>query len=75
MGSPLPVVRVREVVAALERAGFSRHHQTGSHLVLKHASRPARVTVPMHSGDLKRGTLRSIIRESGMTVEQFLELL
>lgn len=76
MGAGLPVVRAREVVAALERAGFVRHHQTGSHLVLKHGTRPAfRVTVPMHGGDLKRGTLRSIVRQSGLSLEQFLALL
>lgn len=48
-----------------------RHHQTGSHLVLRKDS-ALRVTVPMHTGDLKRGTLRSIIRQSGLTLEQFL---
>jgi predicted RNA binding protein YcfA (HicA-like mRNA interferase family) len=72
----LPVVRSREVVSALERAGFVVHHQTGSHLVLKHhGPPPRRVTVPMHARDVKRGTLRSIIREAGMSVEEFTALL
>lgn len=76
MGTGLPVLRAREVVAALGRAGFGAHHQTGSHLVLKHPGPPVRrVTIPMHGGDLKRGTLRSIIRESGFTVEEFVALL
>lgn len=76
MGDGLPVLRAREVVAALLRADFVRHHQTGSHLVLKHPGQPAlRVTVPMHGGDLKRGTLRSIVRQSGLTVGEFLALL
>ena len=74
--SALPVLRPREVVAALVRAGFVAHHQTGSHLVLKRAGvPPRRVTVPMHGRDLKTGTLRSIVRESGMTVDEFLDLL
>jgi len=60
----------------LERAGFVRNHQTGSHLVLKHPARPAlRVTVPVHRGDLKRGTLRSILRQAGLGIEEFLALL
>jgi predicted RNA binding protein YcfA (HicA-like mRNA interferase family) len=72
----LPVLRARQVVSALVRAGFEVHHQTGSHLVLKHAGPPPRrVTVPMHTRDVKPGTLRSIIREAGMSVEEFAALL
>jgi predicted RNA binding protein YcfA (HicA-like mRNA interferase family) len=36
---------------------------------------PRRVTIPMHARDLKKGTLRSILREAGLTVEEFLSLL
>ncbi len=72
----LPVLRPRAVVAALERAGYVVHHQTGSHVVLKHPRPPARrVVVPMHGRDLKRGTLRSILREAQLTVEAFIDLL
>jgi len=70
----LPVLRPREVVAALRRAGFVVHHQTGSHAILKSAA-GRRVTVPMHNRDLKTGTLRSIVRESGMSVDEFVALL
>jgi predicted RNA binding protein YcfA (HicA-like mRNA interferase family) len=72
----LPVLRSREVVAALGRAGFFVHHQSGSHAVLRHRTDASRrVTVPMHSRDLKRGTLRSIVREAGLSVDQFVRLL
>jgi len=73
---PLPVVRPRAVLAALRRAGFFVHHQTGSHVILRH-DRDAirRVTVPMHNRDLKRGTLRSIVRQSGLTIDEFVRLL
>jgi predicted RNA binding protein YcfA (HicA-like mRNA interferase family) len=75
MGS-LPVVRPREVVAALHRAGFFVHHQTGSHLVLKNAAvPPRRVTVPMHARDVRPGTLRAILREAGLTADEFVALL
>lgn len=72
----LPVLRPREVVRALEMAGFFVHHQTGSHAVLRHGTDSARrVTVPMHARDLKRGTLRAIVRSAGMSVEEFADLL
>jgi predicted RNA binding protein YcfA (HicA-like mRNA interferase family) len=48
----------------------------GSHCRLIHAIDPARkVTVPVHSGDLKRGTLRAIIAQAGLTVADFVMLL
>jgi len=72
----LPIVRPREAVAALQRAGFVAHHQTGSHLVLKlEGAVTRRVTVPMHARDLKKGTLRSILREAGLSVDEFVALL
>jgi predicted RNA binding protein YcfA (HicA-like mRNA interferase family) len=72
----LPVLKAREVVTALERAGFFVHHSIGNHVQLKHRDRPElRVTVPYHTGDVPRGTLRSIIRQAGLTVEQFSALL
>ncbi len=71
----LPVMRPRQVVAALRRAGFLVHHQTGSHVILKHAAGVRRVTVPMHARDLKTGTLRAIVREAGMSVDEFVAWL
>lgn len=74
--SGLPSVRPAELIRALERAGFSVHHATGSHYVLKHKERPAlRVVVPYHSGDVKRGVLRSILRQADLTTEELKELL
>jgi predicted RNA binding protein YcfA (HicA-like mRNA interferase family) len=76
MSGRLPALKPKEVLAALPRAGFFIHHTAGSHYVLKHPDRPAlRVTVPYHNKDLKRGTLRSIIRQSGLTQEEFVKLL
>ena len=69
----LPVLKAREVIRILERAGFYEVRQRGSHLQLKRGN--LLVTVPVHSGDLNPGTLRSIIRQAGMTVEEFLMLL
>jgi predicted RNA binding protein YcfA (HicA-like mRNA interferase family) len=76
-GAGLPVVNGRQVIRALMKAGFVLDRITGSHHVLMHPQDPRRtVTVPVHAGrDLKRGTLRSIIRQSGFTVEEFADLL
>jgi predicted RNA binding protein YcfA (HicA-like mRNA interferase family) len=76
MNQRLPALTARDVVRALERAGFKESRQSGSHCRLIHISDPARkVTVPIHGGDLKRGTLRGIIAQAGFTVAEFLELL
>jgi predicted RNA binding protein YcfA (HicA-like mRNA interferase family) len=76
-GGGLPVVNGRQVIRALMRAGFVVDRIAGSHHVLMHPRDPGRtVTVPLHAGrDLKRGTLRSIIRQAGFTVEEFVDLL
>jgi len=71
----LPTVTSKEVVAALLKAGFETRHQTGSHLLLHHPLTKARTTVPMHARDLDRGLLRKILKQAGLTDEQFRELL
>jgi predicted RNA binding protein YcfA (HicA-like mRNA interferase family) len=65
------------VARALYRAGWYKHHQTGSHLILRHADHPGmRVDVPMHSGKiLKPKTLARIVDSAGLTVEEFIRLL
>ena len=63
----------REAVKALERVGFEEVAQRGSHLKLRSAGGRV-VIVPMHR-ELKAGTLRSIIRQSGLSVDDFGDLL
>jgi predicted RNA binding protein YcfA (HicA-like mRNA interferase family) len=71
----LPVVSGREVVRALSRLGYRLDHQTGSHLILRQDDPPhRRLTVPDHR-ELAKGTLRSLIRQAGLTVEEFSRLL
>jgi predicted RNA binding protein YcfA (HicA-like mRNA interferase family) len=72
--SGLPRVSGREVVAALNKAGFLVRRQKGSHIILRRDIPFAQTVVPDHA-ELDRGTLRAIIRQSGMTVEQFIALL
>jgi predicted RNA binding protein YcfA (HicA-like mRNA interferase family) len=72
----LPIVRPAEVIRALEHAGFFVRRVKGSHYVLKHPVKSTLlVIVPLHNRDLKRGTLQSIIKQAGLTIEEFLELL
>lgn len=72
---PLPVVRSRSLIAALERAGFETARQKGSHVRLRHPDGRV-VTVPVHAGqDIGRGLLRKILRDADITVEEFLRLL
>jgi predicted RNA binding protein YcfA (HicA-like mRNA interferase family) len=76
MRARLPALPGRAVIAALERGGFHVHHVKGSHHVLRHPSKPrARVVVPVPRGDLPIGTLRGIIKQAGLTVDEFLDLL
>ena len=53
--------------------GYAIDHQTSSHIILRHASQ-RRLTVPDHK-EVAKGTLRSLIREAGITKERFVELL
>lgn len=65
----LPSRSAGQVVRILERHGFERVRQSGSHLVLRHAD-GRRVTVPMHkSRDLGRGLLARIMKDAGLTIE------
>ena len=76
MNQRLPTLTAKEAIRALERNGFVISRTSGSHCRLIHSVDPARsVTVPVHSGDLKRGTLRAIIAQTGLNVAEFLDLL
>jgi len=73
MPDKMPSLTPRQVAAALERAGFVRVRQTGSHAQYRKGN--LTVTVPMHARDLRRGTLASIIRQARMTPEEFAKFL
>lgn len=70
--SRLNNVSARECIRALERAGFVFKRQKGSHIIMGKLGR--RVSVPNHN-PIKPGTLRNIIDQAGLTVDEFLELL
>lgn len=71
----IPAMTAREVVQKLKRAGFMEWRQSGSHLSMYREKDGKALTIPIHfKKDIPIGTLRAIIKESGMTVEEFLEL-
>ena len=70
----LPSLSAREVVRAFGKAGYALDRQTGSHLILYHPGERRTLSIPNHN-PVKRGTLRTLIRLSGMTIDQFLGLL
>jgi predicted RNA binding protein YcfA (HicA-like mRNA interferase family) len=76
MPQRLPALTPTKVIRALQRAGFYIHRQTGSHVHLKRNAKPElRITVLYHLHDLPIPILHSIIRQAGMTVEEFRRLL
>jgi predicted RNA binding protein YcfA (HicA-like mRNA interferase family) len=65
------VSTAKEVVSFLKRKGYIEKRQTGSHLVLQNPASRIRVVVPMHSGDLPKGLLHRIKKDSGFSMEDF----
>lgn len=74
MSPQLPVISGREAVRAFEKAGFRSIRQKGSHIIIRRDQPFAQLTVPDHKL-LDRGTLRSLIRQSGLSVQEFTDLL
>lgn len=70
MGSALPVMSGREVVRVFESLGWEAVRQTGSHIIMTKDEEPVTLSVPDHR-EVAKGTLRSLIRTAGLTVEEF----
>ena len=72
--SALPSMNYRTVTGHLRRHGFIfDRNAKGSHEIWFHPVSRLRTTVPHHPGDIPRGTLRAIIRQSGLSVDEFLK--
>ncbi len=77
MSPRLPHITGIQVIRALRGAGWYPDHQRGSHVYLKHSDHPGkRVTVAVHSGEtIKPKTLQTILKQAGLSLEEFQELL
>jgi predicted RNA binding protein YcfA (HicA-like mRNA interferase family) len=71
----LPSVTPRRLLRALQKAGWQIHRRRGSHVSLRKEGCPYVVVVPMHPRDMPRGTLMDIIKDAGLTPEEFARLL
>lgn len=75
MSKELPSFRAREAVRILEKAGFVKWRQKGGHLTMFRPNDNRALTVPIHSSTtLPKGTLRVIVKQAGLTIEEFLNL-
>jgi predicted RNA binding protein YcfA (HicA-like mRNA interferase family) len=73
--SRLPVLSASELIKALSKLDYQNDHQTGSHIILRNKNYPfRRLTIPNHK-EIAKGTLRTIIREAGLTLDEFLKLI
>jgi predicted RNA binding protein YcfA (HicA-like mRNA interferase family) len=67
----VPLLRPREVAQVFERSGWRAVRQRGSHIIMTKTGHFASLSIPNHP-QVARGTLRALIAEAGLTVEQFL---
>lgn len=72
----LPRITGKEAIAALARAGFVKKGIRGSHHYMMHPENPSVVTIPVHARQIiPPKTLKSILDQAGLTVEEFIDLL
>lgn len=72
--SKLPIISGRECVKALQKCGFYIRRQEGSHIILRRDNPFSQTVVPDHK-QLDRGTLKAILRQTDLSLEDFLILL
>ena len=71
----LPLLSSVAIIKALSKIGYKFDHQSGSHIILRATQPPFRRAVVPTRKEMPRGTLKEIIREAGLTPEQFISLL
>lgn len=62
----------REVISILQKLGFIRRRQTGSHIVMHNPMLKRTIPAPMHAKDVKKGLMKSIIKQANSTEQEFL---
>ncbi len=70
----LPSIDWHDVVRAFEKADWQHDRTRASHYIMTRPGRPGLLSIPMHR-PVKRGTLRKLIREAGLSVDEFVNLL
>lgn len=59
-------MKAREIIKLLKKDGWEEKTQKGSHLQLVHPTRKGKITIPVHGGDIPKGTLNSILKQAGL---------
>ncbi len=59
-------MKVKELIKLLKNDGWQEKDQKGSHLQLVHPEKSGKVTIPVHGGDIPKGTLNSILKQAGL---------
>jgi predicted RNA binding protein YcfA (HicA-like mRNA interferase family) len=72
MSKPLPAIKPTELIRALEKAGWDILRHKGSHLVMHKSKSLNILVIPMHNRDLPKGTLRGILNDADMSVEELI---
>ena len=70
----IPSFKPKELIKKFEKMGYIVDRQKGSHVILYHPTQYKRLTIPLHVKDMPKGTLLSIIKQAGLTKEEFLKL-
>jgi len=71
----LPVITAKKLIKALVKLDFQKDHITGSHFLFYRTKDRKRVVVPYHTKDLPKGTLLTILKQAGITKEEFVKAL
>jgi len=70
-----PSLRHKKIIRVLKKIGFEEARQTGSHLILLNRESKKIIPVPIHNKDIKKGLLIGIIKQAGLTTDEFIKLL
>lgn len=65
----------KEMVSALKRVGFVEYNQTGSHVVMRHPIKKLMTVIAMHARDLPRPIMKKIIKQAGLSEDDFRQLI
>jgi predicted RNA binding protein YcfA (HicA-like mRNA interferase family) len=71
---PVPLLRPNQVVKVFEKFGWQVDRKKGSHIIMTKEGHIATLSIPNHP-QVARGTLRSLIQKSGLTIDQFIEAI
>jgi len=71
----LPVLTAKRLIKILEKLGFRLDHKTGNHFIFYDSKNKRRTVVPCHGKDLPKGTILSILKQTGITREELRKYL